>query len=254
MIIIDPYSLAALPIEMYFNSTKLSVGTAFIWKFETRFFLITNWHNVSGKDPNTGKHLSRTAAEPNLLRVWFNAKGAIGNKIAKPLTIRNSDGKPLWMVHPNHGNKVDVVALPLDPLPNVEEYPVNDLPSDDLAIMVGMDVFVLGYPFGLGPSGFPVWKRGSLASEPNLSPDAQLQMFVDTASRPGMSGSPVIRRSWVGHMMQGGNVSLGAATATKFVGVYSGRLVSTDPIDAQIGLVWPGSLIPEIVAGQRIEV
>lgn len=49
MIVIDQYSLVALPIEMYFNDTLLSQGTGFVWIDGDSFFLITNWHNVSGR-------------------------------------------------------------------------------------------------------------------------------------------------------------------------------------------------------------
>src|SRR5437773_905449 len=83
---------------------------------------------------------------------------------------------------------------------------------------------VPGYPYGLAGAGFPVWKRGSFATEPGISPAIQLHMFIDTASRPGMSGSPVIRRSWSTHLLEGNSISMGAATGTRFVGVYSGRL------------------------------
>jgi hypothetical protein len=35
------------------------------------------------------------------------------------------------------------------------------------------------------------------------------------------------------------------------VGVYSGRLHTKDPTDAQIGMVWPVEDIQEIVWGQK---
>lgn len=250
---IDQYSTAAIPIEMFFNETYLSLGTAFAWFHDQRFFLITNWHNVSGIDPSTGKHLSKTVAEPNKLRVWFNQKGQLGNKVTKFVSTRNSQGKPLWFVHPKHGNKIDVVALPLESYPDVEMYSINDMPNDNLLLQVGMDVYVLGFPFGIGPGGFPIWKRGSIASEPELSPIVQLNLFVDTASRPGMSGSPVIRRTWGSHMMADGSISIGQGSATKFVGVYSGRIASQDPLDAQLGLTWPASVVSEIVAGAKVD-
>ncbi len=254
MLTIDPYSVAAIPIEMFFNSTNLSLGTAFVWAEGEQLFLITNWHNVSGKDPISGKHLSKTAAEPNRLKVWFNQKNQLGDKVAKFIPILDPDGRPLWLMHPTHGSGIDVVAIQLkENYTDVEPYPINAMPNDDLAVHVGMDVFVLGYPFGIPPGGFPVWKRGSIASEPQLSPAAQLHISIDTASRPGMSGSPVIRRSWGTHMMAGDSIITGPLTATKFVGVYSGRIASTDPLDAQLGLTWPVSFVPEIVLGGKID-
>jgi hypothetical protein len=253
MIIIDEYSLASFPIEMFFNETNLSLGTAFTWEQGGRYFLITNWHNVSGRDANTEKHLSSTAAEPNRIRAWLNRKNEIGNKVAKDVVIRNQDNSPLWLVHPNYKNKIDVVALPLESLEDVEMYPINRMSNSGLALQIGMDVFVLGYPFGIGPGGFPVWKRGSIATEPQLSPGSQLHIFIDTASRPGMSGSPVICRSWGTHMMEGGNVSVSTGTATKFVGVYSGRIASQDPLDASLGLAWPSSFVSEIISGATVD-
>ena len=234
MATIDEYSLAAIPIELIFNSTNLGVGTAFVWAQDNQHFLITNWHNVSGKDPNTGKHVLKSAAEPNKIQAWFNHKGQLGNKIAKSIAIRDANDAPLWFVHPAHGNKVDVVALPLETYPDVEMYAINTLSNDNLLVQIGMDVFVIGFPFGIGPGGLPIWKRGSIASEPELSPAPFLNLFIDTASRPGMSGSPVVRRSWGTHMMAGNNIAVGTNTATKFLGVYSGRIASQDPLDAQL--------------------
>jgi hypothetical protein len=118
---------------------------------------------------------------------------------------------------------------------------------------VGSDVFVLGYPFGIGPGGFPIWKRGSIASEPGII--NQHHIFLDTASRPGMSGSPIIRRSWGTHFYEDGGITTATgSTATKFVGVYSGRLASADPLDAQLGFAWPAVLLTQIVSGRKLDI
>ena len=112
-----------------------------------------------------------------------------------------------------------------------------------------MEVFVLGYPFEIKPPAYPVWKRGSIASEPQLARLTTDYMLVDTASRPGMSGAPVIRRSWTNHMVEPGVVALVDTPLNKFIGVYSGRVPTDHPYEAQIGLAWDGSLIDEIIAG-----
>jgi hypothetical protein len=143
--------------------------------------------------------VSPTAAEPNKLRIWFNQKSQLGNKVSKEMDIRDANNAPLWLVHPKHKNQVDVVAVPIQNYSDVDMYAINQLPQIDLLVQIGSDVFILGFPFGIGPGGFPIWKRGSIASEPDLSGITQVHIFVDTASRPGMSGSPVIRRSWNTH-------------------------------------------------------
>jgi hypothetical protein len=144
-----------------------------------------------------------------------------------------------------------VVALPLEIAQDVEPYPINHMPSDDLAFAIGMDVFVIGYPYGLGSNGLPVWKRASVASEPNMFVESQMHIYIDTASRPGMSGGPVIRRSYGSHHMRDGTSNMGEKVRTKFVGVYSGRVTARDPLDAQLGMMWPAEFVSEIVAGER---
>ncbi|MFO1101633.1 MAG: trypsin-like peptidase domain-containing protein [Methylocystis sp.] len=253
MATIDPYSVSTVPIEMYFNDTPLSLGTSFIWEKDNRHFLITNWHNVSGKSAATGKHLSTTAAEPNWLHAWMNHKSGLGNKFPCIIEILDANGHPVWWVHPKFGRSIDVVAIPIVPNENAAMYAINQMPNEQLALMVGMDVFILGYPFGLGPSGLPIWKRGSIASEPEIFSDTQQFMLVDAASRPGMSGSPVIRRSWGTHFLAEGGVTMNAGVETMFVGIYSGRLATNDTSDPQLGLTWPANLVEQIIAGAQIE-
>jgi len=144
------------------------------------------------------------------------------------------------------------VALPVQPHADAEMHPINRMPNDNLPLQIGMDVFVLGYPFGIGTGGLPIWKRGSLASEPEILDPQRPYILIDTASRPGMSGSPIIRRSWGAHQLQGGALSLGGSgVATKFVGIYSGRLATDNPTDAQLGIAWPSQLISDIISGQK---
>jgi hypothetical protein len=122
--------------------------------------------------------------------------------------------------------------------------------------MIGMDVFILGYPFGSKTPALPVWKRGSIASEPDMvrnSKDATGYYLVDTASRPGMSGSPVILRSWSNHILESSmwTTSNDKLPIDRIIGVYSGRLKSKQE-EAQIGLVWHVDYIDQIIdAGIR---
>ena len=152
---------------------------------------------------------------------------------------------------------IEVVARPIDgPNPiQLPLYPMNELANARLRIGIGMEVFILGYPFKIELPGYPVWKRGSIASEPRLASltsalgSAVKQseyMLVDTASRPGMSGAPVIRRIWSNY-----EIDMIDTPVDRFIGVYSGRAHADDPDEAQIGLVWDGSLIEEIIVGKR---
>jgi Trypsin-like peptidase domain len=223
---------------------------------KTTHYLITNWHVVTGRNAETGAYIKSHAGRPNKIRALFNFRDQIFEKQPIDITIRDEDDRPLWFVHPSRGWGVDVVAIPLPYTgsePTFDMHPINSLSAPGLSIKISFDVFVLGYPFGVEPPGYPVWKRGSIASEPELVRLGPPYLLIDTASRPGMSGAPVIRRSWSDHMVEGSYSAMNHMVATKFVGVYSGRRQTKDPSDAQLGIVWPESYINEIIVGGKYD-
>ncbi|MGD0561671.1 MAG: serine protease [Roseiarcus sp.] len=248
---IDPFSLTTVPIEQFANGKMLGAATSFVWKRGAKHYLITNWHVVTGCNAQTRELLNQV--RPDSIRAHFNSRRMDYGKVRREIRIRDEDHKPLWCVHPIRKNKSDIVAIPLeiDDDTEIGLYPINSMKSEaDLAVTIGMDVFILGYPFGNIPPGFPVWKRGSVASEPDLVNLDRGFLLVDTASRPGMSGAPVIRRSWGAHTLAGGGTSSNGTPQSKLVGVYSGRLHTNDTSDAQLGMVWPASDIEDIVSLQ----
>ncbi len=249
-IIIDQYSLVAKPLEMSFERTALSIGTGFIWRGGEHEFLITNWHNVTGINPRTGAHLTPHAGEPDTVTAQLDLAGSPpGTRGPISLPLRDVDGAPLWLEHPM-ARGVDVVALPLPAMPGAVLHPINEMPNHPMQICIGMDAFILGYPFGIHVSTLPIWKRASIASEPGVSIRGQPCFYVDTASRPGMSGSPVILRSWGGYETDTrGHVTGGAAA--RFIGVYSGRIGAEDELQAQLGIVWRADVVDQIIAAGR---
>ena len=223
MIELNHFSLTTIPLEQYFNNTRLGQGTGFVWKQREQHYLVTNWHVLSMRDFFTGANLRKDAGRPNRLRTLFNIQTGSFAKERRDIAIRDSDDRPLWFVHQR--KRVDVAVLPLSPGPEgVALYPLNDLANTPLRIKIGMEVFILGYPFEIKLPAYPVWKRGSIASEPDLVRLVDDYILVDTASRPGMSGAPVIRQSRTNHLLETGDVAMTPNTLTKFIGVYSGRL------------------------------
>ena len=47
-----------------FNTTSLSLGTGFMWNHLDMFYLIADWHNVSGSDSLTGANYQLQARGP----------------------------------------------------------------------------------------------------------------------------------------------------------------------------------------------
>jgi hypothetical protein len=252
----DQFSLTTTPIEQFFNNMLLGTATGFVWSNSGKYYLITNWHVVTLRIFPTREYIKTHGGRPNMLRARFNFAAQVFEKQQFDIRIRDDDDRPLWLVHP--ARNVDIAVIPLLLSENqkalVNLYPMNEITVTGLAVYIGMDVFILGYPFGAGPPAYPIWKRGSIASEPDLARLTTDYLLVDTASRPGMSGAPVILRSWGNHIVQANIAARDDMVATKFIGVYSGRLRTKDSTDAQIGVVWPAEFINEIIAGNKRDV
>ena len=249
---IDPYSQAALPLEMLFDDTVLATATCFIWEQASRPFLVTNWHVVTGRHPQTGRHLSSHAGEPSSVRIHLPRVATIEGKQTVEFALYDDNGRPRWMVHPQYGHQIDVAVMEIK-LPNIGviAHPINTLTSvpPEVKVSIAFDVYVLGFPLGIG-DGLPVWKRASVATEPELG-GLDKPILIDTATRSGMSGAPVIWRgssySWK-KANEAGSVMGG--TYSKFVGVYSSRAAANSALEAQLGYVWRAAVIEEIITGQ----
>lgn len=251
---VDQFSFSTIPVQQLVysaelgSSSELGTATSFVWKRNGQHYLITNWHVATCRNAQTGDNLHNHGGHPNVFGLLINSSAQQVQKVIRHLNIRDEHGAPLWFVHPTHNRNVDVVAIPMpEPDAEVAYYPINLMNFANLRSDIGMDVFILGYPFDIEFPAYPVWKRGSIASEPDLASRLDLYILVDSASRPGMSGGPVIRRSWGSHIVDEGNVRVDGAIATSVVGVYSGRLHTKDTNDPQLARVWPIRLVDEII-------
>ncbi|MFD0928512.1 trypsin-like peptidase domain-containing protein [Methylophilus glucosoxydans] len=243
----DPYSQALLLIKMRFGETELAVGTAFFYKRGGALYLVSNWHNYSGRDPITKQPMASHGGIPDNLLCYACLNQNTISREWLPIALNDSMG-PAWLVHPVHGSEVDIGVLPVQLPDRFRAIVLNELPSTSMRLGISQDVFVLGYPLGLlDTHGMPIWKRASVATEPGTS---QPNFLIDTATRSGMSGSPVILR-FRGFYKQ----DLGSAIPSDedwfgegdmFVGVYSGRLGKSE-LEAQLGVVWKARLIDEII-------
>jgi hypothetical protein len=247
---IDPFSQTPLLVKMQFGETELAIGTAFFYRRNEKLYLVSNWHNLSGRHPETKQPLAAHGGvpdriscyaclnEPNIKRDWLE------------LQLVAYD-QALWFQHPVHGSNVDVGVLPVKLDERFRAFALNELPMAKMALRVSGELFVLGYPFGImSKHGLPIWKRASIASEPGTSDPS---FFVDTATRSGMSGSPVIFRykGFYKNNPESPEISDDDwfGEGDMFAGVYSGRL-GASAIEAQLGMVWKAHLIDEIIDGK----
>jgi hypothetical protein len=242
------------------TDTALSSGTGFVYEKNHNFYLVTNWHNVSGKNPFTGEYLSKkTSAMPDMLSTMFRVKEMPASCKREHILLYEDNRmmKPKWLEHPEFGHKVDVVVLPIseDIISKFTLFPINKISFDtQYKEEVGDDAFVIGYPFSeVTYLQMPIWKRASIASEPDINLDQTPKMLIDTATRPGLSGSPVIMQRVGIHGLENGQAvdSSIIGRIRKFIGIYSGR-IGDDELKAQLGIVWKARVVDEIIDGNTI--
>jgi hypothetical protein len=252
----DQISLATHHLHFCFKETEavLSSGTGFSYSKDGVSYLVTNWHNVTGRNPIDGQCLSDTLAVPDMVSTLFRAKDNPGNCSREHLDLYRDTNmqEPSWYEHPQHGRAVDVVVLPLPT--NIQDafqlYPINEISFDSqFKTEVADDAFVVGYPFSeTPPLQLPIWKRASVASEPDVDLEQLPKLLIDTATRSGLSGSPVLMQR-VGVHGASGDTLTGTEVIGRirnFIGVYSGR-IGRDEAKAQLGIVWKARVIDEIL-------
>jgi hypothetical protein len=235
------------------NEVGSAIGTGFFWVEGTQWYIVTNWHNVTGVDAETNCFLGKHT--PNKLIVSFHCGRALDERQRvmfprEDIIDLYKDGEPIWMEHPNR-RAVDCAAIPFD-LPkheNLQISAINRLDwQKDYRPRVGAECFVIGYPKGLaGAAETPIWKRASIATEPAFDHGRRPVFLVDTATRKGMSGSPVIARHHGVHFAASGDPGeTQFGTVENLVGIYSGR-VGDDQFGVQLGIVWKIRVVEEIM-------
>ena len=287
------YSQCPFKIDVYgvADETKpLSTATAFYYCYDSEWFLITNWHVVTGRNFLTRKLLDSQGAEPSdikaNLQTWHDVYPAV--PAGKPLqeTFKAfwpvpysaklyENTEPQWFEHPKYSHLCDIVALPFPRPPLCPQFmhnAANLISKTKIPVEPGSTVFIVGFPHGIstGP-GLPLHKSGYIASEPyyeTIVDGTTLPAFLlDSKTRQGMSGSPVFAQyfgKWDLNdpykkvdpdepgFWQRDDVALGEV-ARQFIGCYSGRLQPNQNHgeDAALGLCWPENVIKEICAAKQ---
>jgi Trypsin-like peptidase domain len=288
-------SYATTRIEVLCNDNVISFGTGFVLKYAKTYGLVTNWHVLSGRNPITGGLLSKHAAIPDKIKFHVTvvtqeclADGRLSTTLYfKPIQMAlQNNGKNIWGEITKNGYIIDVALIPLNDI--VEELNekntilahidankvtlkrdfkpkkrkrLTNVTHENLSYYypsVGKDVFILGYPRGVELSGvFPIWKRGSVASEPQASISSNGHkydnlIYVDALIKEGMSGAPVIVLPNKGDIFvtdDGTNVEA-RDNEPHFVGVYAGRDgVTQEEYEFSIGRVWKAQTVTELFIG-----
>lgn len=254
----SPLSIVTVPIEIITSINEIDTiyarGTGVFYSGNNETVnLITNWHIVTARNPYK---LAGNINIPYKLRLHLHNKSGdnnlnISNIEICDIIINNKDGNsPKWFEHPTLKYKVDIVCIEIakSVLNSFTYNYLNDFTNTYFAVEVMDEVNVIGYPGSIngGNRALPIFKRGSIASEPNLDFDGLPCFLIDCKTTEGMSGSPVIASRFVI-----GNNSI--QKSFQFVGVHSSSLTNADPVfstvttASEIAVVWKIHAIEDIV-------
>lgn len=256
-------------LELLHNELSLGMATGFFLKENENWFLATNWHVLSGRDNSDGQprhtiknaetgEVQKTGATPNRCRFYTASldqgklKGTLHDIAIGDATLNTA----IWYEHPVRGQEVDVAILPLTNFKNGLIRDLLELTNPKMNLDLGAEIFLPGYPLGLSALGMPLWKRASLASSLDFGHGINKYVYVDTATREGMSGAPCIavpNRPYYERTGEGMKMKLVTdPVACRLIGIYSGRKNPSDSFEAQIGVVWRENLILETILGKKL--
>jgi hypothetical protein len=231
---LHPLHYSVVRVTTYAGDIPLETATAFFVNGQRdgqlRRALVTNWHVLSGRNPmSPGSIRHRKGGLPDNIRFGLHhPQSQPGVLTMEEVTVALYDdsGKATWSQHPTRGRDVDIGVLEFSSEVtgafNIEG--VNVIAGAyDMAIDLGSDAFIIGYPYGFSPfAQTPIWKRGSIASEPHIGIGDNDRVLLDATTRQGMSGSPVVLRASTHYLSESGEVRL-APGALRWIGIYSSR-------------------------------
>lgn len=246
---IDHLSLTTTPIELYNDDKLITQGTGFyIARIEDKnatLFLVTNYHVITDSLPTENK----SPAGNRIVFQFHEDKNDPSKVKTVSFSLFTNAGKPIWLINKNFP-EADIAVIPI-PITLYLNCVVNSITENfaktKLNIGPSSNVSLIGYPYGIydKKNSLPIWKKGSIATEPAFNFNGKPLFLVDVSSFPGMSGAPVFS---IGHgTFKSEDGKIGTKSIRKFLGIYSSFN------HMEFGHVWKADLIIEIINSIDIE-
>ncbi|MEO7315097.1 MAG: serine protease [Ginsengibacter sp.] len=240
--LVDFNSLASIYIEAQKGSKPLWAGTGFFLKVKNTIYLITNNHVVGGKyhtDEFKRVHKNDPIRDslPDILKIRLYDK-KLGSFKFETLGLEDAKGNQLYIKiyedEKNSNSLLDVVAIPIVGINKlISKFKINGYDSTtmgNIPLYNSQNLFVIGYPQNTD-NFYPIWKSGTIASEPNFLNVGISTFYIDATTRKGMSGSPVVFRDNKISDQKGG-IQFLSSLSTILIGIYSAQ-----NFDSELGVV-----------------
>jgi hypothetical protein len=264
MTLIDAISFLSVPLAIKsFNGHRIGTATGFFWRKENdKTYLISNHHVFSGNHYLTHKSSYKDSAFPAKIEYprFVSEQHLHERSLHTVLLCDDAGNDPTWKSHPIHErHAVDFafVEVPTRAGDGTYVYAINDefrhecdkpMPRYD----PGFELLIAGFFLSDRPTGyFPIYIKGSVASEIDALYKGQMAFLVDALTSSGMSGSPVFATG--PERVNAEEKFSPLKTMPRFVGIYSGRIVENDngkERELQVGIVWRRELIHEAIQAE----
>lgn len=241
---VDTYSKISCYVDIFHENKLLGNATGFFFTTKTKVYFITNNHVVGGKFYKDEylrdhKHVVPLDSIPNKIKI--KVYGARLNQsffITVPL-INNHDTAYIKFNNATYKNDdlMDVVAIPINDAIKLQiKNTVVLRPQDinpNIVMSPSTELFIVGFPYDYGKfNTYPIWKRGTIASEPNLKSINVNNFWIDATTRMGMSGSPVYFRGSI-YATKESPTTIDGKINTFLIGIYSAQNYFEE-----LGVVW----------------
>jgi len=221
---IEHLSMITTPVVLLKGDKIVSQGTGFYYGQRDSsqniiLFLVTNYHVLTGYSP---KETNPPKGDNIIFYFHKDVKNPGDVKQIKfPLFTKN--GKPIWLRSKEFPH-ADIAIIPLA-ASLYDDVKVSAISEDwaksDIKVRPTSTITLIGYPYGYydKKNQLPVWKTGSIASEPDVDFEGKPLFLVDISAFPGMSGSPAFA------IASGAYETIESATTIghiqKFLGIYA---------------------------------
>lgn len=244
---IDPIVASVSRVISYKNDKQQKTGSGFFYLNNSKLYFITNRHMVIKEDENY-------YPDEISLRLHLDPKNIQNNADFQIPLYQNE--KPSWKEHPQHGSKIDVVALPLDEKEITSTYfirpftPKDHIPND-IIIPLGQELMVIGFPKGFSDklNNLPITRDASLGSVYPVPFQGNPFLLIEAHLHGGTSGSPVVTKPMNMVQTTGGSTQIRTGNTRYLLGIHSASVDvknSEDKDPLGLNCVWFASLIDEI--------
>ena len=265
---VEHISMITTPILLLKGDTVVSQGTGFYYALRDSsknaeiIFLVTNYHVLTGSAPFEKK----PPIGDNIAFSFHKDQNNTGDlkQVRFPLFTKLKD--PIWICSKNYPD-ADVAIIPLVSglYQDCKVFGISEeWTKASIKLRPTSRVTLVGYPYGYEDSknALPIWKTGSIASEPSVDFSGKPLFVVDVSAFPGMSGSPAFAVSYGAYELEQGGTTVGGVQ--KFLGIYASmemleekkflEELHTDKKQGivvseslQLGHVWKAQLIIDMV-------